>query len=199
MQSGESSTMRRKFSRFSFEAISALPPAVVAPRERGDAAELLAALLRGHLRLALAGYVDHDPEELGRLAVDAVDVDVVAQPDLAAVRGDHAVDELVVAPGKRLVMAEKGNVPILRMQTPHPEVGLLEPARDRIAEERLGGGVDVGEAEGFGGSRPGNGRPGIEETRLAVVLRRGRSVHELDLDFRRDAPMTINQYGVIPW
>ena len=70
------------------------------------APEVFAVLQRRRLGLALAGDVDHDAEQLHRHAVDAVDVDVVAQPDGAAVGGDHAVDQLVVARGQRLVVAE---------------------------------------------------------------------------------------------
>src|SRR3954452_21650363 len=104
-------------------------------RELDHAPEILPALHRGRFGLALAGDIDHDAEKLDRYAVDGVDLDIVTQPEAAAVGGDHAIDELVVADAEGLVVAELRHVPVIGVDLVEPEVRFLQPALHRITEK----------------------------------------------------------------
>jgi hypothetical protein len=97
-------------------------------RQLDHAAEVFTVGKRRLFGLALAGDVHHDAEQLDRYSVDAVHVDVISQPDGAAVSGDDAIDELVIPPRHSFVVAEHGHVLVLGMNVLRPEVGLVEPA-----------------------------------------------------------------------
>jgi hypothetical protein len=82
----------------------------------------------GRFSFTFASDVDHDAEELDRLALDLVNVDIVTKPDRPAVGCDEAVNEFMIAAGHGLVMTEHRDVPVVGVKVLGPEMGLLDPA-----------------------------------------------------------------------
>jgi hypothetical protein len=133
------------------------------------APEVLAALPGRLLGLALAGDVDHHPEQLDRHAVDHVHMHVIAQPDRAAVGGQHPVNQLMILARDGLVVAEHRDVPVLGMEMVAPERRLVDPALGGVAEKRLRRGADVGETKRPRVGGPRDGRHGVEQTPQAIL------------------------------
>ena len=123
--------------------------AVDQPRHVGDVVEeravLLLAGLQRRLGLLAGGDVDLEAAQPGALEGDAV-----AQPDHAPVGAQHAVLVDVVAAGGDLGSAEGQHaLPIVGMHVGAPEIRLVHPLLDGVAEESLG--ASTGEQHPPGG------------------------------------------------
>ena len=105
---------------------------------RAQVTELLARAAQLLLGPPPLGHVYGDAEQLGRAPLAAAHARHVAHPQHAAVGGDHAVLDLVVAALGRRAPAHRGHpFAVVRVHVVAPERRLLQPLRQRIAQQRL--------------------------------------------------------------
>jgi hypothetical protein len=129
--------------------------------------ELLFGQAQGLLGVHGFGDVDHQTAQ-DQVVVVMDERDDVADPHDAPIGGEHPVVEAVVAPGLALGEAEvDGVLGVFRVQGALPEAG-FQPVLDRVAEQALGVGRDVGEAVFRQAHFPGDGGEAFHQA--AVVL-----------------------------
>ena len=119
--------------------------------------------------LGLLGFADVDHQSAHHLAVVALQQgDDVPHPDGSSVGGDQAVLQgVILAGGTLLEAAAQGALMIVGVQVALPETG-FQPFVQRIAEQRLRVGRDVGVVQPARLGLPGDGREAFDH--VAKVL-----------------------------
>src|SRR5882724_1219506 len=97
------------------------------------------AFAAGSFRLFAGRRVDHNALHLRRRAVARANADQVAQPNHAAIGGEHPIFETaVLSLGGKLSAQGNGPLTVFGMNMGLPEIRLVEPAPDGIAKQTLG-------------------------------------------------------------
>src|ERR1051326_2122314 len=129
------------------------------------------ALTPGGFGLLARGDVHHDAPELRPFPVFSAKTDKVAQPDHAAIGGDHAVFKLpVFLLGGHLPAKPDGPFAVVGMNVVLPEIRLFEPAPGRVTQQPLGLLADKGKAQAGEFGLPDNAINAVDE---GLVLAHG--------------------------